>query len=59
MLSFTLTFRSAFDALNANGSVTVKEMTSYLGVSDKTVYARMKKMKGEYTLARGRIFHLR
>ena len=52
-------FRSAFNALNANGSVTVKEMTSYLGISDKTVYARMKKMKGEYTLAKGRIFHLR
>ena len=50
-------FRNAYDILNMDGNVTVKDMMAYLGVSDKTVYARMKKMDGEYTLEKGRIIH--
>ncbi|MBQ6052286.1 MAG: AAA family ATPase [Clostridia bacterium] len=46
-------FRTAFDVLNINGSVTVKDMSEYLGIVDKTVYARLKKMGGEYVLKGG------
>ena len=50
-------FRTAYDALNLDGTVTVKDMTDYLGCSDKTIYARLKKMNGEYILKGGRIKH--
>lgn len=50
-------FRNAYDVLNMDGNVTVKDMTAYLGISDKTVYARMKKMNGEFTVKKGRITH--
>ena len=49
-------FRNAFDAQNMDGSVSVKDMMTYLGISDKTVYARIKKMDGEFTLEKGRIY---
>ena len=49
-------FRTAFDAQNMDGSVSVKDMMSYLGISDKTVYARIKKLDGEFTLEKGRIY---
>ena len=46
-------FRTAFSALNMDGKVTVKDMAEYMGVIDKTVYARLKKMGGEFTLDKG------
>ena len=46
-------FRTAFDALNMDGRVTVKDMCEYLGVIDKTIYSRLKKMGGEFTLDKG------
>ena len=49
-------FRNAFDAQNMDGSVSVKDMMTYLSISDKTVYARIKKMDGEFTLEKGRIY---
>ena len=48
-------FRNAYQALNMDGNVTVSDMMSYLNVSDKTVYARLKKMDGEFVLKKGRI----
>ena len=49
-------FRNAFNILAFNGSVSVKEMTEYLGCSDKTVYSRISKMKDEFVLSKGRIY---
>ena len=48
-------FRNAYQALNMDGNVTVSDMMGYLNVSDKTVYARLKKMDGEFVLKKGRI----
>lgn len=49
-------FRTAFDALNmGGGAVTVSDLAEYLGVADKTVYARLKKMEGEFTLDKGAV----
>ena len=36
-----------------DGKVTVKDMAEYMGVIDKTVYARLKKMGNEFTLDKG------
>ena len=49
-------FRNAFNLQAVDGSVSVQEMTEYLGCSDKTVYARIKKMGGEFVLKKGRIY---
>ena len=38
-------------------SVTVQDMMEHLGITDKTVYARLKKMNGEFSLKKGRIYH--
>ena len=38
-----------------DGSVTVSDMMGYLNVSDKTIYARLKKLDGEFILKKGRI----
>ena len=46
-------FRTAFAALDMDGKVTVKDMSEYMGVIDKTVYARLKKLDGEFTLDKG------
>jgi regulatory protein RepA len=46
-------FRTAFSALNMDGKVTVKDMAEYMGVIDKTVYARLKKMGDEFALDKG------
>lgn len=46
-------FRTAFDALNMDGRGTVKDMAEYMGLIDKTIYARVKKMGDEFTLAKG------
>ena len=48
-------FRNAYQALNMDGSVTVQEMMEYLNITDKTVYARLKKLDGEFVLKKGRI----
>ena len=49
-------FRNAFNLQVVDGSVSVQEMMDYLGCSDKTVYARIKKMGGEFVLKKGRIY---
>jgi len=49
-------FRNAFNLQAVDGSVSVQEMMDYLGCSDKTVYARIKKMGGEFVLKKGRIY---
>ena len=46
-------FRMAFDALNMDDRVTVKDMSEYMGIIDKTIYARLKKMGNEFTLNKG------
>lgn len=46
-------FRTAFDALNMDDRVTVSDLAEYLNVSDKTVYARLSKLGGEFILDRG------
>ena len=50
-------FRNAFSVQSVNGSASVKDIMEYLDISDKTVYARLKKMNGEFTLKKGRIYH--
>ena len=49
-------FRNAFNIQAIDGSVSVQDMMTYLDVSDKTVYARIKKMDGEFVLRKGRIY---
>ncbi len=49
-------FRNAFFAQAVNGSVSVQDIMDYLGIADKTVYARLKKMNGEFVLKKGRIY---
>ena len=46
-------FRTAFDALNMDGKVTVKDMAEYMGLIDKTIYSRLKKMGDEFYLDKG------
>ena len=46
-------FRTAYNALNVNGKVTVSDMAEYLDVIDKTIYARIRKMGGEFVLEKG------
>ena len=46
-------FRTAFSVLNMDGKVTVKDIAEYLGIIDKTVYARLKKMSSEFSLDKG------
>ena len=46
-------FRTAYDALNLDGKVTVDDMAKYLNVIDKTVYSRIRKMGGEFVLEKG------
>ena len=48
-------FRTAYDICNMDGKVTVQDMMEYLGVTDKTIYARLKKMGGEFILEKGTI----
>ena len=48
-------FRNAFNVLALDGSVSVNDIADYMEVSDKTVYARLKKMDGEFVLKKGRI----
>ena len=48
-------FHNAFQILNMGGGVSVKDLAEYLTCSDKTIYARLKKMDGGYVLHKGRI----
>lgn len=48
-------FRNAYQILNMDGKVTVTDMMEYLNVTDKTIYARIKKLGGEFSLKKGRI----
>ena len=48
-------FRTAFDALNMDGIVKIADLAEYLGVADKTEYARIKKMEGEFQLEKGAV----
>lgn len=49
-------FRNAYDALNLEGAVSVTDMMEYMGLTDKTIYAKIKKMKDEFYLSKGRIY---
>lgn len=50
-------FRDAYNMLSTlNTPVTVKDMESYLNISDKTVYGRLKKMSDEFRLEKGCIY---
>ena len=46
-------FRIAFDTCNIDGTVTVKDIAEYLGLDEKTVYDRRKKLESEYKLDHG------
>ena len=46
-------FRTAYNALNVDGKVTVSDMAEYLDVIDKTIYTRIRKMGGEFVLEKG------
>ena len=48
-------FRIAYEALSMNGDVPVADMAEYLNVSDKTVYARLKRFRREFVLDKGKI----
>lgn len=48
-------FRNAFDILQENGEVSVKDMSEYLGCTRKAIYGRIKKQAGEFTLKDGKI----
>ena len=49
-------FRTAFQILNVDRSVSVQDMMDYFKITDKTVYARIKKSGGEFRLEKGRIY---
>ena len=49
-------FRNAFYVQAIDGSVSVQDMMAYLDISDKTVYARIKKLDGEFVLKKGRVY---
>ena len=38
-----------------NGRITVQDMMEYMDLTDKTIYARLKKMGGEFVLEKGTI----
>ena len=46
-------FRNAYNVLALDGSVTVADLAAYMEISDKTIYARLKKMGGEFVLEKG------
>jgi len=48
-------FRTAYDACNMSGKVTVNDLADYMEVSDKTIYYRLKKMGDEFCLEKGEI----
>ena len=47
-------FRTAFQAVNFDGSgASVSDMASYMGLAERTIRDRIKKMKNEFTLEKG------
>ena len=48
-------FRTAYSVLEERGEARVRDMMSYLAISDKAVYARLKKLSGEFKLEKGKI----
>ncbi len=48
-------FRRAFRTLATDEGVSVQDICGYLNVTDKTVYSRLRKLDGEFSLKRGRI----
>lgn len=46
-------FRMAFDACNLDGHVTLADIAEYLGLKEKTVYERRKRLENEFTLEHG------
>ena len=51
-------FNNAFDALNFDGYVDVDDMAAYIGVIDKTIYSRLKKLRSEYRLDNKKIYRI-
>lgn len=49
-------FRTVWHTLALDGSCSIMDMAEYMDCSDKTIYARIKKMKGEFVLKKGRIY---
>ncbi len=43
-------FRKAYEACDIGGNVTVDDIAGYMGLSDKTIYDRIKKSNGEFML---------
>lgn len=51
-------FNNAYDALNFDGYVDVDDMAAYIGVIDKTIYSRLKKLRSEYRLDNKKIYRI-
>lgn len=50
-------FRTAFQAVNFDGNgASVEDMAAYLGLAERTIRDRIKKMNGEFTLDKGHVF---
>ena len=43
---------------NFDGYVDVDDMAAYIGVIDKTIYSRLKKLKSEYRLDNKKIYRI-
>ena len=50
-------FRNAFDICDTKGlgSVPIEDLTTYLDVTEKTIYARVKKMEDEFRIVKKRV----
>ena len=49
-------FRTGYDVTNMDGNgVTIRQLGEYLGIADRTVRERVKKLNGEFTLEDGKI----
>ena len=52
-------FRTAFQAVNYDGSgASIADMASYLGLAERTIRDRIKKMRDEFTLEKGMVRHV-
>ena len=50
-------FRTAYMAVNFDGTgATVEDIAAYLGLAERTIRDRIKKMNGEFTLDKGHVF---
>ena len=52
-------FRKAYDMCNIDGEVKVEDLAVMLGLSDKTIYSRLTKLKDEFSLDKGVVTRLR